>query len=165
MKKFLEASYLALIAATSTLTFAGEPSEAQTKSIEMFPEEISGYTRHVIRLPKLENEAKLELLPAKVIKADTCNRTFASVDVEQTSIPGWGYSYLTIKDFHQGGSTMMACPDGEADVKVFANHNKLTNIRYNDRMPLVVYVEDGLSLDYKIWRVAPSEAVIEAPAG
>ena len=165
MKKFIEASYIALLAATSTVTFAAEPSEAQTQSIEMFPAEMEGYTRHVIRLPKLENEAMLELLPAKVVRADSCNRFSASVNVERNSIPGWGYSYLTISDFQQGGSTMMACPDGESDRKIFANSDDLTNLRYNDRMPLVVFVEDGMSLDYKIWRVDPSEAEIEAPAG
>lgn len=163
MKKFIEASYIALLAATSTVAFAGEPSEAQTKSIEMFPAELEGYTRYVIRLPKLENEARLELLPGMVVRGDTCNRRLANVAVEKENIQGWGYSYYKISDFNAGPSTLMACPSGEQDIKVLASNNELQNMRYNDRMPLVVFVEDGMTLDYKIWRVNPEEARLEAP--
>ena len=60
IKKFIEASYIALLAVTSTVTFATEASEAQNMSIDMFPAKLEGYTRHVIRLPKLEGEARLD---------------------------------------------------------------------------------------------------------
>ena len=163
MKKFIEASYIALLAATSTLTFAAEPSEAQSKSIDMFPAEMKGYTRHVIRLPKLEDEARLELLPGMVVRGDTCNRRVASVDVKKENIQGWGYSYYKISDFNAGPSTLMACPSGEQDVKVVASNDQLQNLRYNDRMPLVVFVEDSMTLDYKIWRVTAEETSISAP--
>ena len=168
MKTILKNTCSLLLVAMAPFSVAANTSdearsEAQDKSIHMFPESLPGYTRHVIRLPKLTGEARLELLPGKMIQADTCNRIAASVEVNKESIKGWGYSYLTISNFKVGGSTMMACPDGKAEVKVLASNNQLKDLRYNDRMPKVVFVEDGLSLDYKIWRVAPEESSIEAP--
>ena len=163
MKKFFEASYIALLAATSTVTFAAEPSDAQTQSIDMFPEALKGYTRHVIRLPKLEDEARIDLLPGKVVRGDTCNKRLASVSVEKENIQGWGFSYYKISDFNAGPSTLMACPSGEQDIKVIASNDELQNMHYNDRMPVVVFVEDGMTLDYKIWRVNPEETRLEAP--
>ena len=165
MKKFIEASYIALLAATSTVTFANETSEAQNMSIDMFPAKFEGYTRHVIRLPKLEGEARLELLPGQVVQGD-CNIQSANVAVEKGNVDGWGYSYYKISEFNiDPAMTMMACPTGVQEMKVIAGNDQLQDMRYNDRMPLVVFVEDGMTLDYKIWRVSPEEASIEAPAG
>ncbi len=49
-------------------------------------------------------------------------------------------------------STMMAAPVGEQKIDRFVQGDSL-HIRYNSRLPIVVYVPKGYGVQYRTWNV------------
>ena len=56
---------------------------------------------------------------------------------------GWGYTYYEVTGRDVAMSTMMAAPPGTAQVEKFVSGTPLL-IRYNSRLPVVVYAAEGL---------------------
>lgn len=53
-------------------------------------------------------------------------------------------------------STMMAAPEGSEKVKKFVSGTPLL-IRYNSRLPIVVYAPEGYEIKYRIWTAGDAE--------
>ena len=50
-------------------------------------------------------------------------------------------------------STMMACPDGKKERKfVLAGLGDDAMLRYNSKLPIVVYTPDNVEVKYRIWK-------------
>ena len=83
---------IALVAFVSiSLVFAADDMKA-------FPPAEEGMTRHVISLPKQEDETafKVELIIGKTVKTDARNSYFFGGALETENIPGWGFErYIT----------------------------------------------------------------------
>lgn len=122
--------------------------------LKAFPPAEQGMTRHVIRLPRQENETalKIELIVGKIVKTDAINHYFFSGSVKTENIPGWGYNRYVVRDLGAMGGTLMAVnPDApRADRLVMLSGE--TIVRYNSRLPVVVYVPAGVEVRYRIWR-------------
>lgn len=134
---------------------------AQGDAMKAFPEAKEGYQRIVIQLPKVKNPElyRVQLIPGQVIEAD-CNTRSLRGDIDEKTAEGWGYSYWVVDDVKPGPTTMMACPPGSKTTKfvpVYSDDDDF--IRYNPKLPLVVYVPKDVELRYKIWR-APEKATI-----
>ena len=116
--------------------------------------------RHVIELPALPDEDahKLELIGGKAMTVD-CNSRGMDGRFEARDVPGWGYSYWVLQSQGQVHSTMMMCPPGSAKPG-FVQAEPLL-VRYNSKLPVVVFVPEGMQLRWRVWRAGATQ---EAPA-
>jgi ecotin len=128
---------------------------AQPSPLKAFPAAKEGQQRIVIEVPEEANEEalKVELIVGKVVATDGVNRNFFGGNVEEVELKGWGYSYYELKKLGPMGSTLMRVPPGAKPVDAFVRVNhQLPLLRYNSRMPIVVYVPDGVEVKYRVWR-------------
>ncbi len=125
---------------------------ANLKDVAPYPEAEKGFTRQVIHLPAQADESayKLEVLAGKTLQVD-CNHQRLGGSLEEHTLQGWGYSYYRLEKISGPASTLMACPDGkktEAFVPVIGEGFLL---RYNSKLPVVLYVPDGVEVRYRVW--------------
>ncbi|EJN37372.1 serine protease inhibitor ecotin [Pseudomonas sp. GM84] len=145
------------------LAAAAPVMAASLKDVAPYPEAEKGFTRQVIHLPAQADESthKLEILAGKTLQVD-CNRQRLAGSLEERTLEGWGYTYYRLDKVGGPASTLMACPDGkktEAFVPVVGEGFML---RYNSKLPVVVYVPDGVEVRYRVW--SASEDVQKAKA-
>jgi len=69
---------------------------------------------------------------------------------EARPLKGWGYTFYEVTGQDTTMSTMMAAPEGSEKVEQFVSGTPLL-IRYNSRLPIVVYAPEGYELRYRIW--------------
>ncbi|MFJ3077455.1 MULTISPECIES: serine protease inhibitor ecotin [Pseudomonas] len=134
------------------LAAAAPVMAASLKDVAPYPEAEKGYTRQVIHLPAQPDESahKLEILAGKTLQVD-CNRQRLAGSLEERTLEGWGYSYYRLDKVGGPATTLMACPDGkktEAFVPVVGEGFML---RYNSKLPVVVYVPQGVEVRYRVW--------------
>ena len=145
--------YIQLITLAVFVIFASV-SFADSDIMKPYPLPEAGYERMVIHLEPLGNEdlRKVEILIGKTIKID-CNQHWLSGTLERETIVGWGYSYYILRN--AGGpaaSTRMACPPGEDKKEAFVQvRGDGQLLRYNSKLPIVVYVPTGFEVRYRIW--------------
>ena len=135
-----------------TLAAAAPAMAASLKDVAPYPAAEKGFTRQVIHLPAQADESayKLEILAGKTLKVD-CNRQRLGGSLEERTLEGWGYNYYRLDRVSGPASTLMACPDGkktEAFVPVVGDGFLL---RYNSKLPVVVYVPKDVEVRYRVW--------------
>lgn len=153
MKVFI----LGLIAGAMTMTAAAD-------DLKPYPPAEDGAQRMVFRVPAVDNEADrmVEVLVGKVMEVD-CNRIMMGGKLVRHTVKGWGYSYFTAEIPPHHGTTMMACPPEQKKTNKFiAATGEGFRIRYNSKLPVVVYAPDGYEVRYRIW--SASEEVGHAAA-
>lgn len=118
-------------------------------NIHMFPQSQEGFVRYVIEVPKTENDQdhKVELLIGKNMMVD-CNHHSFEAEIKSVTLKGWGYGYLEVGDIRSGPTTMMFCPGPKKEMFI-SIRDELR--RYNSRSPIVVYVQDGYEVRYRVW--------------
>ncbi|MEB3841099.1 serine protease inhibitor ecotin [Pseudomonas guariconensis] len=139
-----------------TLAAAAPVMAAGLKDVAPYPEAEKGFTRQVIHLPAQTDESayQLEILAGKTLTVD-CNRQRLAGILEEHNLEGWGYSYYRLEKVGGPASTLMACPDGkktEAFVPVVGEGFML---RYNSKLPVVLYVPKDIEVRYRIWSASP----------
>ncbi|ABE49564.1 serine protease inhibitor ecotin [Methylobacillus flagellatus] len=118
-----------------------------------YPQPADGYQRNVIHLPMLADEenTKLELQVGKTMQVDCNHHSFGATVVEHT-VKGWGYPYYEVNSIGGPISTRMACPSGTETSKFVAAHGNGFVVRYNSKLPVVVYIPQGFELRYRTWQ-------------
>ncbi|SHF35461.1 ecotin [Microbulbifer donghaiensis] len=127
---------------------------ADAADLDAFPASLDGKPRQVIRLPKVANEGRfmVELVPGRVELVD-CNLRSYSARLQRKTVAGWGYSYYVLSDLQLGPTTLKACPPDSRKVRRFVRvRGDELMLPYNSRLPLVVYVPEGVELKYRVWR-------------
>ncbi|AKR78457.1 MULTISPECIES: serine protease inhibitor ecotin [Edwardsiella] len=149
-----------MLAASSVSAWAGSAdlSRQPLDKVAPYPQAEQGMTRQVIYLPPRDDEEALrvELLIGKTLPVD-CNRQRLMGQLESKTLQGWGYDYLVMEKVSGPMGTLMACPDGQrhpAFVTVHLGDSALQ--RYNSKLPLVVYVPQGVQVKYRIWQAQPA---------
>lgn len=144
MKMRQKISFLLLVFYQSIL-FADIP-------VSIFPEAEEGMKKAVLQLPKKQNEAlfKIELIVKKQILADKVNRYFFTQSLKTKTVAGFGVQYYIINDFGPATSTKMGCGECEKQAQWVAIPS--TFIRYNSQIPVVVYLPENATVEYRMWR-------------
>jgi len=136
------------------LTSTGSATDI-AKELKAFPATERGMTRHVITLPQQPDEdlLKVQLLVGKTVKLDALNRYFYEGRLETETVTGWGYDYLILRSLGPMAGTLMAVDPNEPKSERFITlGGEADLLRYNSRLPLVVYVPEGVEVRYRIWR-------------
>ena len=124
-----------------------------------FPAAVSGMTRHVISLPKQQDESafKVELIIGKTIKTDATNSYFFGGVLETENIPGWGFDRYILRTLGPMAGTLMAVDPNAPQVERFISIGGAARLLpYNSRLPLVVYVPAGVEVRHRLWRAEPT---------
>lgn len=150
----------AVLAAACAAQPGAAPERADlARELKAFPATMPGHQRYVIELPALPDEAahKLELIGGKAMNVD-CNARGMDGHFEMRDVPGWGYTYWVFKSAGQVRTTMMMCPPGSEKPGFVQAEPVLA--RYNSKLPVVVFMPEGMQLHWRVWQAGPLQ---EAP--
>lgn len=125
--------------------------------LKSFPEAKEGMDRFVIVLQEKEREKeellRVEIVVGKEMLTDGVNLVRLGNTIEAYTLNGWGYTYYEVKGSSTTMSTMMAAPEGAPKVNKFVTTSPL-HVRYNSRLPIVIYVPKGFEVRYRIWEAS-----------
>ena len=143
------------LAVSSVSAFGAEHPE-----LKAFPPAKEGMERFVIVLPHKERGEEdvfqVEIIVGKEMLTDGVNLVRLGNTIEPRPLAGWGYTYYEVIGSSETMSTMMAPPPGAPMVSRLVTAPPL-HVRYNSRLPIVVYVPKGYEVRYRIWQ-APETA-------
>ncbi|MBW7901504.1 MAG: serine protease inhibitor ecotin [Rhodocyclaceae bacterium] len=125
-------------------------------NVKPYPPAAEGRSRHVIQLPQQANEQdfKVELIAGRTMEID-CNHHRLGGEWQEKTVQGWGYSYYELSEAGPGVSTMMACPPGSARRAFVQVGGGPMLVRYNSKLPLVLYAPNDVEVRYRVWSAAP----------
>ncbi|WP_241572687.1 serine protease inhibitor ecotin [Rosenbergiella nectarea] len=133
-------------------------SVSASEPLKAYPATLPGLHRHVIQLPVLTNEddQQVELLIGKEEQVD-CNATSLMGTLTSETVQGWGYDYYQV-DIKPGRiSTKMACINQTLQKKFITLPLNTSQrfIRYNSKLPIVVYAPQDIEVKYRVWQANP----------
>jgi ecotin len=147
-------SLYCLLAFTASSLLGADASPNAGKELKAFPKAGEGMVRFVIMLPPQteENLLKVELLIGKRVMLDARNRYFFGGRLESETIPGWGYDRYVLKSLGPMAGTLMAVDPQAPKVERFITlGGEPQLLRYNSRLPMVIYVPKGVEVRYRLW--------------
>lgn len=177
MKRWmLFAALLGLLALPLAIGHAAAPeptpepawkTKARTQLEKAYPKAEEGMVRYAIYLEPQPDERlfRVELIVGKTVETDGVNRYGFGGSIKQETVKGWGYTmHVVDKDaFDKMFSTRKGVPPGTPKVKKFVQIGGGPNmLRYNSKLPIVVYVPAGGEVRYRIWRT-PAQPMVAAP--
>ena len=146
MKKIYSIAFVLMFATTY-------PTHA-VDNMKAFPPAQKGMVRHILQLPKKKDESafKVELIVGKTVRIDKENRYFFGGQIKRETIKGWGFSRYTVSKLGPMAGTLMAVDQNAPKVDRFITlGGEPYLIRYNSRLPVVVYVPKDVEVRYRIW--------------
>ena len=138
---------LILVLLTSSITFAADNMKA-------FPPADEGMIRYVLQLEQKEDESmyRVELIVGKTVLLDEVNQYFLGGAIESEVIVVWGFTRYVVNEIGPMAGTLKAVPPDAKKVQRFIGlGGDPYLIRYNSRLPVVVYVPEGAEVRYRIW--------------
>ena len=148
---------MVLILVTTVLASAPDNMKA-------FPPAEKGMVRHVLQLSRQKDESafRVELIIGQTIRIDKENRYFLGGKIEAQTIAGWGYTRYTVSKLGPISGTLMAVEPNSPKIDRFITlGGEPYLIRYNSRLPVVVYVPEGAEVRYRIWRAEAKMKTME----
>ncbi len=139
-------------------------SQVAADDMKAFPPAGEGMVRYVLQLPARDDESafRVELIVGKTVQVDERNRYFFGGKIEETTIQGWGFPRYNVGDLGPMAGTRIAVdPTAPKVARFVALGGDPYIIRYNSRLPIVVYVPDGAEVRYRIWRAEPETKAME----
>lgn len=134
---------------------ASAAAAEEHKYLKAFPPARDGMVRYVINLPDKQRGEddgyRVEIFVGKTMLTDGVNRMSMGGKIEAKPLKGWGFTYYEVEKFGPVASTLIGVPPGTPKVEKFVAMPSLM-IRYNSRIPLVVYVPAGGEVRYRIWK-------------
>jgi ecotin len=133
-------------------------------NMKAFPPADEGMVRYVLQLPKEDDESvyRVELIVGKTVEVDERNRYFFGGKIQAETIKGWGFPRYIVGRLGPMAGTLMAIDPNAPKVSRFVTlAGEPYFVRYNSRVPIVVYVPDGVEVRYRIWRAGPDSTAME----
>ena len=143
--------------------FAARAGQA-ADNMKAFPPAGEGMVRYVLQLPKQDDESalKVELIVGQTVQTDERNSYFFGGKIEAETIEGWGFTRYMVSQLGPMAGTLMAIdPDAPKVARFIPLGGDPYLIRYNSRLPIVVYVPEGVDVRYRIWRAGVEAKAIE----
>ena len=140
------------------------PSVKAADNMKAFPPPEEGMVRYVLQLPKQDDESafQVELIVGKTVQLDEKNRYFFGGRIEKETIKGWGFTRYKVSKLGPMAGTLMAIdPNAPKLARFITLGGDPYVVRYNSRLPIVVYVPEGVEVRYRIWSAAPESKPIE----
>jgi ecotin len=131
---------ITLLMIASLSLFTAQALATDHSQMKPFPDAEKGMERFVIVL----------LIPGKTMLTDGVNQFRHGSSIEARPLEGWGYTFYEVIGQDTTISTMMAAPEGSEKVEQFVAGAPLL-IRYNSRLPVVIYAPEGYEVKYRIW--------------
>ncbi len=156
---FTTALLASALAITMTTALGTEADD-----LKPYPASEAEHQRLFFRVPAVENEAerRVEIIVGKTMEVD-CNKTWFGADLEHRVAEGWGYPFYVVDKIGPAAGTLMACPPDSEMTEAFVSvRGEGFLIRYNSKLPVVVYVPNGFEVRYRIWS-ASAETSSAAP--
>ena len=143
---------LAAAVLASPLGAQAAPPRTAQDELAAFPPAPAGQVRRVIFLPaeRDENALRVGVIVGRTMMVD-CNRQVLSSRLEERTVEGWGYTYFVVTNVGPPASTMMACPTN-ARTRQFVRNSDEPLLRYNSRLPLVIFAPRDVEVRYRVWR-------------
>jgi len=132
-------------------------------NLKAYPAPTDGMKRLVVYLePKEEEEDyRVELMVGKTVEVDASNRFFFPGSLEEETIEGWGFPKYLVKQIGPMAGTRIGVDPDAPKVKRFVRlggEPKL--LRYNSKLPLVVYVPKDAEVRMRVWVASPQPLTI-----
>jgi ecotin len=131
-------------------------------NMKAFPPAEHGMVRYVLQLPRQDDESasRVELIVGKTVQVDERNRYFFGGRIEMETIKGWGFTrYVVAKLGPMAGTLMAVDPNAPKIDRFIRLAGEPYFVRYNSRLPIVVYVPDGVEVRYRIWTAGAESEV------
>jgi ecotin len=167
MKSF---AWLAIgVCLTFNLCLFGDAAMGQESrdNLKAYPAPEAGMKRCVIHLESKANEEsdyRIEVLVGKTVEVDQVNRYFFGGKLEEVTIEGWGFPKYVVKELGPMSGTRIAPDPSAPQVKRFVSlGGEQQLLRYNSRLPLVVYVPADAEVRLRVWKALPDP--ISIPQG
>ena len=123
-------------------------------NLKAFPQAEPEMKRFVITLDHKERSEegnfKIELIVGKITKVDGVNQHKLNATLVPKPLKGWGFTFYEFSGNGLMMGTRMAAPEGSTPIESFVAGTPLL-IRYNSRIPIVIYVPKDYEVHYKIW--------------
>lgn len=122
------------------------------QDLSRFPKPETGYKKVVIEVPHSDqdDQKRIEFSVGKWMEVDGCNSFNLQGLLETKDLKGWGNNYYVFKTNGQVTSTMIGCPDA-AKRNLFVTAQP-EMIRYNGKLPIVIYVPEEYDVQFKIYK-------------
>jgi ecotin len=133
-------------------------------NMKAFPPAEEGMVRYVLQLPSQADESafKVELIVGKTVQVDERNRYFFGGKIVAETIKGWGFTRYKVSTLGPMAGTRMAVdPNAPKVARFITLGGDPYIIRYNSRLPIVVYVPEGVEVRYRIWTGGTEVKAIE----
>jgi len=148
-----------------TLLIAWMPSQQTPQDqLKAYPKAEVGAKRLLVFLPTQEQESdfRVELQIGKWIETDPINRYFLSGTMTEETIQGWGYPMFVVKELGEMAGTRIGV-EGDRKIKRFITlGGEPQLLRYNSKLPVVVYVPEDAEVRYRIWKTEDEGNPMEA---
>jgi len=137
--------------------FIGMPASADD-NLKAFPPAEQGMVRRVVWLTQHPNESDLrvELVVGKTLPLDQINQYFFAGKIQSLDIDGWGFTKYVVKTLGPMAGTLIGVqPDAPQVDRFISLGGEPLLIRYNSKLPIVVYVPQEAEVRYRVWRADP----------
>ena len=141
------------------ITLAAAATAFAADNLKAYPPAEDGMIRYVLNLPEAEDEAllKVELIVGKTVTTDAVNRYFFGGQITESNVEGWGFPRYDVARLGPMAGTLMAPdPDAPQVERFITLGGEPYLIRYNSKLPVVIYIPEDAEVRYRIWR-APAE--------
>lgn len=141
-----------LLSLTFVLSWAWPVRAAD--DMKAFPPAEEGMVRHLLQLPEKADESlfQVELIAGQTVQLDSENRYFFGGRFEEETIGGWGYPRYLVRELGPMAGTRMAInPDAPKVDRFVSLGGEPYLVRYNSRLPIVVYAPADVEVRYRIW--------------
>lgn len=120
-------------------------------NVSMYPVAKAGYKQVYFQVPVSSNEKDLKVeFYVGVDKLVDCNNYFLNGTIKEETVEGWGYNYYAVESDGESAGTLMGCPDTKKTIKFIQLQPQF--IRYNSKLPIVLYIPNNMEVRYRIWR-------------